>query len=69
MLDACAPGYSRRATDHHWIVTYKGLPFRSLPLGAHGKRTNPEIEAGHVRAMVRMFALDSACVERHVNLG
>ena len=68
MLDACAAGYARRDTDHHWIVAFNGRQFRSLPLGAHGKRTNPEIEAGHVRAMVRMFELDAACVDKHVNL-
>ena len=68
MLEACAAGYTRRQTDHHWIVSFGQLQFRSLPLGAHGRRSNPEIEAGHVRAMVRMFGLDAACVQRHVNL-
>ena len=68
MLDACAAGYTRRETDHHWIVTFQGLQFRSLPLGAHGRRTNPEIEAGHVRALVRLFGLDATCVQRYVSL-
>lgn len=68
MLDACASGYTRRETDHHWIVTFRDFQFRSLPLGAHGRRVNPEIESGYVRAMVRMFGLDAACVEKHVNL-
>ena len=68
MLDACAAGYTRRETDHHWIVAFRGLQFRSLPLGAHGRRVNAEIETGYVRAMVRMFGLDATCVQRHVNL-
>ena len=53
MLDACAPGYTRRETDHFHQVSYRGKTYRALPLGKHGARHNPEIEAGHVRALVR----------------
>lgn len=35
--------------------------YRGLPLGAHGKRSNPEIQIGHVRHMIREFGIDLEC--------
>lgn len=67
MLDACAPGHTRRATDHNWRVTFNGRIYATLPLGPHGRRENPEIETGHVRAMVRHLQI-RGCAERHLNL-
>jgi hypothetical protein len=65
MLSACAPGYGRRETDHFHIVTFQSKTYRTLPLGKHGARKNPEIEAGHVRAMVPHFGI-VACAAEHL---
>ena len=64
MLDKCAPGYGRKESEHFHRVTYQGKTFRALPLGAHGKRKNPEIEAGHVRSMARHLEIEKCCREQ-----
>ena len=68
MLDHCAPGHTRKAREHNYLVTYKGVSYPSLPLGKHGRRDNPDIQAGHVKKMVRFLGLDSKrdidCVNR-----
>jgi hypothetical protein len=46
MLDACAPGHTKTASRHYWTVSFNKRSYRSLPLGAHGRRKNPEIETG-----------------------
>lgn len=64
MLEHCAGGYTARATKHHYIVTYQGKTFRSLPLGEHGRARSTgraEIYLGHVRAMVGALEIDRAC--------
>ena len=68
MLDNCAQGYTRKASLEYWNVKYNGLSFRSLPLGAHGHRQNPEIETGHVRSLVRLFALKRECVDLYIDI-
>lgn len=62
MLDHCAPGHTRKAREHNYLITYQGIPFPTLPLGKHGKRENPDIQAGHVKQMVRVLKLDIDCV-------
>ncbi len=64
MLDRCAPGHTRKAREHNHLVTYNGVPYPSLPLGKHGRRENPDIEAGHVKKMARLLKLDADCVNR-----
>jgi hypothetical protein len=68
MLDHCigATNYTRRESAHHWRVTRTsdGRLFPRLPLGPHGKRTDPEIEKGHVRKMARFFLIED-CAENY----
>ena len=64
MLDQCAPGHTRKARVHNYCIYYRDRSFPRLPLGEHGKRTNPAIELGHVRQMVRQLQLDPDCVQR-----
>lgn len=63
MLDECAPGSMPQPKLHHYWVTYRGKTFTSLPKGGHGK-TDPEIEDGHIRKMVRFLGIDRDCVAR-----
>jgi hypothetical protein len=62
MLDRCAPGHTRKAREHNYLITYQGILFPSLPLGKHGRRDNPDIQAGHVKKMVRLLKIDADCV-------
>jgi hypothetical protein len=65
MLSACADGHERRTTKHHYIVSWRGKTFRSLPLGSHQSRSRrPMIEVGHVRAMVAKLGIEVSCAER-----
>ncbi len=57
MLDDCAPGYTKKAREHNWLVTYGKVSYPSLPRGGHGRRENPSIQIGHVRNMVRQFGI------------
>jgi hypothetical protein len=66
MLDHCAPGHTRSAKLHHWWITFGEKTYRSLPLGRHGRRANPEIEVGHVRKMVRHLSV-SDCAAKFLN--
>lgn len=68
MLDDCLPGHTRRASREYWTIGLNGTPpYRGFPTGKHGKRDNPEIESGHVRALMRYFKIDSACSGKHFN--
>lgn len=58
LLDHCAPGYSRRQTDHHWQIRFAGKEYPTLPLGPHGRRKNPEIQVFHVRRMARFLGIE-----------
>jgi len=64
MLDDCAPGHSREEKLHHWWIVYRGKRYTSFPTGAHGVRQNPEIEAGFLRHLVRIFGIQD-CAARH----
>lgn len=65
MLDACAPGAVIVPKLHHNWVTYQGKTYRGLPLGKHGKRENPEIQAGHVKRMARFLGI-LPCAQREI---
>lgn len=63
MLDGCAPGHTiRRKKQQHW-VTYNERTYWRLPTGEHGS-TNPDIEVGHVRKMIRHLWIDDDCARR-----
>jgi hypothetical protein len=68
MLDDCAPGHTRKASQHYWAVTFGGKTYRSLPLGPHGRRHNPDVEAGHVRSLIRHLDISTDCAKKHVNV-
>lgn len=63
MLDECAPGHTRKERTHNWLITYGAAEFPSLPKGPHGRRTNPGIQIGHVRQMVRQLNIQD-CAKR-----
>jgi hypothetical protein len=63
MLDACAPTHRRRLKEHHWWVWLGSACYQGLPKGAHGRAERAEVEAGHVRKMVRRLGVDPACAE------
>ncbi len=57
MLEHCAPGYTSKPYTHNWAITFGSRVYPSLPRGAHGKRTNSEIEVGHVKKMARYLKI------------
>ncbi len=66
MLEVCAPGHTKRATKHHWRVSFAGRTYPTLPLGPHGSRKarSTEVAIGHVRKLCRYFEiLDCAKLE------
>ncbi|MBI5486271.1 MAG: hypothetical protein HY905_02945 [Deltaproteobacteria bacterium] len=63
MLDACAPGHTRRQRVHNWLIRWGDRAYPRLPVGEHGRRQNPEIEVGHVKQMVRLFGIEE-CAKR-----
>lgn len=66
MLDACAPGWTRRSTDHkHRIFLKDGRIYPSLPLGEHGHRRDAEVKAGHIRNLARQFDIEK-CAKEHL---
>lgn len=67
MLDACAPGAIRTLRDHNWRVVWGPRTYPSFPRGEHGK-TNPEIEVGHIRKMIRHLGIDMECAKRHLQI-
>lgn len=56
MLDECAPGHTRHERDHNWIIRFGEKVYPALPNGPHGK-SNPPIQIGHVRKMVRALEI------------
>ena len=66
MLAACADGHCVTHTTHHYRVDYNGKTYYRVPKGAHGDR-NPEIEAFHVRKLIRMLQIDANCARKYVN--
>lgn len=66
MLDHCAPNHSRRARLHDWCIRWEGRTYWGFPLGDHGKRTNPEIQKGHVKQLVRQLHIPADCVKKYL---
>lgn len=64
MLRKCAPGYKREERDHNWVIRWNGKTYYRFPQGKHG-RTNPEIELGHVKSLVRLFGIQD-CAKREL---
>lgn len=65
MLEDCAPGYEKHLTRHHWRIRYQGLTYPTFPCGPHGReKGNYQVEAGHVRQLIRHFGLEE-CADRH----
>lgn len=66
MLDACAPGHSRRASVHHVVVTWNGRTYPGLPLGKHGRRDQNDIGSSQVRSLVRHLEIPAECAAKHL---
>jgi len=66
MLEECAPGHTLKERTHKWCVMWEGRTFPSMPKGKHGRRTNPTIEMGHVRHMVRQLEISEDCAESKI---
>ena len=69
MLRSCLDGYESIEKPHRWNVRFKGRIYHEIPLGKHGARQNPEVESGHIRGLVRFFAIPKDCYEKYVNIG
>jgi hypothetical protein len=68
MLDHCLAGYVRSEKPHRWTVKHAGRIYPRIPLGPHGHRHNPEVEAGHIRGLVNFFGIPRDCYELFLNL-
>lgn len=66
MLAICAPGFSIEPKKHRQWVRYNGQIFR-LPKGKHGE-TDPEIQKGHIKRMVRRLKIDPQCAKDNLPL-
>lgn len=64
MLEACAPGYTVKEGVHRDRILWREHEYH-LPKGEHGKRNDPSIQIGHVRALVRAFGI-SSCAQQHL---
>ena len=65
-LHTCLPGWRATQKQHRWWVypPNGGAPFM-LPLGAHGRRKDVEVQRGHVKSMARQFGILD-CMTRNV---
>lgn len=63
MLDECAPGHSKRPTNHGIMVKWNGESYR-LPKGRHGRRETADIGTSQVRTMVRQLDIPKDCADR-----
>jgi len=68
MLDRCLPGHEKIPKLHRWNIKSGGRVYHEVPLGKHGHRKNPEIEAGHIRGLVNFFSIPRDCYERFVSI-
>jgi hypothetical protein len=68
MLLQCAPGHRIAEKTHYYRVEYAGKTYPALPKGSHsdrGRRSGQaEIEAGHVRKLIRHLGIDEECARR-----
>lgn len=68
MLDACAPGWTKTETEHHYCVKWKGRTYPSLSKGKHGKKAGAgEVQVGQVRQLVRQFGIIN-CAKKHLGV-
>ena len=65
MLDACAPGHTRRQGDHYWRVTHGDKVYPTLPTGAKSDKRK-EIQLQKVVKMVQVLGVDPRCVMEHL---
>lgn len=64
MLKKCASGYTETLKTHHRLLIWEGKT-AFLPKGEHGAK-DPEIERGHIKALIRVLDLDVDCVRNHL---
>lgn len=64
MLRKCAKDFSEALKKHHIALTWDGKT-ALVPSSAHGAK-DPEIETGHVKAMIRLLDLDLDCVRKYL---
>ena len=64
MLDECAPGHTRSGNAEYWTIRFNDKIYYRLPTGKHGRRDNPEIEAGYVKNVVRHLGINPDCASR-----
>jgi hypothetical protein len=57
MLDACAPGHTRRLRTHNYSIQWNNKTYRGFPKGEHGN-SNPPIDRSHIRKVVKFFTLN-----------
>jgi hypothetical protein len=55
-LEKCAPGHTKKGSDHYYCIKYGEQTYPSFPKGEHGK-SNPLIEVGHIRKMARHLGI------------
>jgi hypothetical protein len=69
MLEDCCPGYGKEPgkKQEFWRVYWRGKTFWRLPTGRHGRRQDPEVQAGHVRKMCNLFGI-LECAKKHLEL-
>lgn len=66
ILDRCAPGHSRELKKHGWRIVYAAFVYPVFAKGKHAKgmnpkRNNPEVFAGELRQLARLFEIED-CV-------
>jgi len=68
MLDACAPGWTRKDGPHHFRVIYQGRTYPGLPKGEHGRRPGrAEIQKKHVKDLAEFFGILD-CARAHLEI-
>ena len=68
MLDKCLAGYERKASKEYWTIKHQGRSYRRIPIGPHGRKNKVQVEAGHIRSLVRFFEIRE-CADGLLDLG
>lgn len=58
MLDACAPGWWKKETDHYFQIFWNRLTYQSFPKAR-------QVDLGHVRKMARHFSITD-CAKKQI---
>ena len=66
MLNACAPGWSAVVKEHRRWITFGGTTWRSFPRGPGANPKDFEVEAGHVRSLVRHLGISMKCAKKYL---